>query len=144
MYAEGQMTKLKNYARNTTRFMTLMALPLTVIICIFPHFVMSLFGKGFNGGALPLVILSIGQFINVSTGSVAYLLTMSGHEKPLRNSRILNSVISIILAFVLTSSYGIIGSAISSAIAVAMSNLMAVYLVKKHLGFSTFSILGFK
>jgi len=144
MYAEGQLTKLKNYARNTTRFMTLMALPLTLIICIFPTYVMSLFGKGFTGGAIPLCILTIGQFISVSTGSVAYLLIMSGHEKPLRNSRILNSIISIILAFILTPLYGIYGSAISSAIALTMSNLMAVYLVKKHLGFNTMSILGFK
>lgn len=144
MYANGELAKLRNYARNTTRFMTLLALPLTLLICIFPSFIMSLFGKGFNGGSLPLCILAVGQFINVSTGSVSYLLTMSGHEKPLRNLGIINSIFSIILAFILTPAFGVVGSATASAIALAASNLMGVYLVKKYLGFNTMSILGFK
>lgn len=144
MYADGQMEKLRNYARNTTRFMTLLAIPLTLLICIFPSFILSLFGKGFSGGGILLIILASGQFINVSTGSVSYLLTMSGHEKPLRNLGIINSIFSIILAFVLTPLFGVVGSAISSAVALAVSNLLGVYLVKKYLGFNTMSILGFK
>ena len=51
---------------------------------------MSIFGKGFIGGIWLLRILAIGQFINAVTGSVGYILTMSGHEKDIRNIAILN------------------------------------------------------
>jgi O-antigen/teichoic acid export membrane protein len=124
--------------------MTLISLPITLIICFFPNSIMSLFGKDFQGGRWFLIILAIGQFINVSTGSVGYLLTMSGHEKPLKNVRIWNAVLAVVLAFILNPIYGAIGSAIATSIALAGSNLMALVLVKKYLGFNTMSILGFK
>jgi O-antigen/teichoic acid export membrane protein len=146
MYRQGQMTKLKNYARNSTLLMTIVALPITLVIWFFPTMIMSLFGKDFtNGDAIwYLRILAIGQFINVITGSVSSLLIMSGHEKDLKNLRIINGVLAIVLAVVLTAMYGAIGSAISSAIATAVFNLMAVGQVKKRLGFNTMSLFGFK
>jgi O-antigen/teichoic acid export membrane protein len=146
MYRQGQMVKLKNYARNSTLLMTLVALPITLIIWFFPTEIMSLFGKDFtNGDAIwYLRILSIGQFINVITGSVSSLLIMSGHEKDLKNLRIINGILAIVLAVILTAMYGAIGSAMSSAIATAVFNLMAVGQVKKRLGFNTMSLFGFK
>ena len=146
MYNQGKMTELKNYARNTTRLMTIIALPITILMWIFPTQIMHLFGKDFSVGNAGLIlgILAIGQFINVATGSVGYLLTMSGHEKQLKNVGIFSAILSIVLAFILNYYFGAVGSALSSAIAMASSNLMAVGLVKKKLGFNTMSILGFK
>ena len=103
---------------------------------------MSLFGKGFEGGAWYLRVLSLGQFINVITGCVGYLLTMSGHEKDMRNITVINGVLAIVLALILNPIFGAMGSAISTAIAVAVSNLMAVGMVQKRLGFNTLNILG--
>ena len=69
---------------------------------------------------------------------------MSGHGKDLRNITIINGILAVVLAFILNPTFGAIGSAIATAIAIASSNLMAVGFVKKRLGFSTLSILGFK
>lgn len=142
MAEAGNMTALKNYATKSTRLMTIIALPITLVLCLFPGSVLNLFGNDFEGGIYFLIIISIGQFINVSTGSVAYLLSMSGYEKQLRNSRIISGIASIILAFILTPLLGALGSAISTATALIVSNLMALYLVKKHLGFSTINVFG--
>ncbi len=142
MAEAGNMNELKSYAKKSTRLMTIVALPITLLLCIFPKFILSLFGNDFEDGIYFLIIISIGQFINVSTGSVAYLLSMCGHEKQLRNSRIVSGIASIILALILTPLLGALGSAISTAAALIISNLMALYLVKKHLGFSTMSMLG--
>lgn len=142
MYRQGKMTQLKNYARNSTLLMTLIALPVTLVIWFFPSFVMSLFGKDFTEGIWFLRIIALGQFINVITGSVSSLLIMSGHEKDLKNLRLINGGIAIVLAVVLTAFFGAIGSAISSAVATASFNLMTVSQVKKRLGFSTMSLFG--
>jgi O-antigen/teichoic acid export membrane protein len=144
MYSQGKMNQLKNYARHATFLMTLVALPITLIIFIVPDTIMSLFGKDFTEAVWLLRILALGQFVNVITGSVGSLLIMSGHEKDMRNIRIFNGVLSIVLALILTPLFGTIGSALSSAISMACFNLMAVGQVKKRLGFSTMSIFGFK
>ncbi len=142
MYNEKKMTELKKYVQNTTRLMVVVSLPLVLLIWIFPNNIMALFGKGFTGGAEYLRVLALGQFINVITGSTGYLLTMSGHEKDMRNITIINGVMAVVLALILNPIFGAMGSAVSTAIAVASTNLMAVGLVKKRLGFNTLSIFG--
>lgn len=141
MYQAGQINKLKSYVRNTTWLMTIIALPMTVLVWVFPEFILSLFGKGFAGGIWLLRILAIGQLVSVISGVVGTLLVMSGFEKDLKNIRVLNGIIAIVLAFILTPLYGAIGSALSSAIAMALFNLMCVGYVKKRMGFSTLSLL---
>lgn len=136
------MEDLGKYVRNTTRLLIITSLPIILLMLIFPDFLMSLFGKGFEGGAGYLRVLVLGQFINVITGSVGYLLTMSGHEKDMRNITIINGALAVILALILNPIFGAMGSAISTAIAVALSNIMALGMVKKRLGFSTMNILG--
>jgi len=69
---------------------------------------------------------------------------MTGHEKDMKNNRILNGVLSIVLALILTPMFGALGSAISSAISLATFNFAAVYLVKKRIGINTLAIFGFK
>lgn len=144
MYDEGRMDELKKYAINSTRVMTLLSTPVILVMLIFPHQIMSLFGKGFEGGALPLQILAIGQYISVITGNVTQLLNMSGHEKDLKNLKLFNVIFALAMAFILTPLYGVVGSAVSSALAMATLNLLAVGYVKKRLGFNTMNMFGFK
>ena len=144
MYNKGQMKELEKYVKTTTLVMTLAALPITIFLLIFPEFVLSFFGNDFTGGAWLLRILAIGQFISVISGSVAYLLNMTGHEKDRRNVLMFNAMLTIILALILNPIYGAIGSALASAIGIASTNLMALGFVKKRLGFSTIGIFGLK
>lgn len=141
MWHNGQITKLKNYVRNTTWLMTLIAIPVTILVWFFPGFIMSFFGKGFSGGIWLLRILALGQLVSVITGTVANMLVMCGFEKDLRNIRILNGILSVILVFVLTPIYGAIGSALATAISMALFNLTCVFYVKKRLGFSTLALV---
>lgn len=142
MYNQGKMEQLKKYSRNTTLLMTLVASPVLIFVLVFPSFIMSFFGKDYEGGISFLRVLAFGQYINVITGSVGYLLIMTGHEADMLRIRVINGVGAIVLAFILNYLYGAIGSAIATSIAVAGSNLMAVSLVKKRLGFNTMSTLG--
>lgn len=141
MWHNGQITKLKNYVRNTTWLMTLIAIPVTILVWFFPGFIMSFFGKGFSGGIWLLRILALGQLVSVITGTVANMLVMCGFEKDLRNIRILNGILSVILVFILTPIYGAIGSALATAISMALFNLTCVFYVKKRLGFSTLALV---
>lgn len=141
-YYQNKMVELKRYTINTTRLMTFVALPVVIFVCAFPSTIMSIFGEGFadKTGVWILCILSAGQFINVITGSVQYLLIMSGHEKDIRNISILNGILALTLALIFTALFGVLGTAIATALVVACQNILAMVMVKKRLGFSTINI----
>ncbi|WP_117232524.1 polysaccharide biosynthesis C-terminal domain-containing protein [Vibrio maerlii] len=124
----------------SSRLMVTLAIPVIAFMIFFPEFLMGLFGEEYKAAAPLLQILALGQFINVITGSVGYLLNMTGHEKDMRNVVLFSGPLAIALAFGLTSQFGLMGAAYATAISVATQNLLAVWMVKKRLGFNTLNI----
>ena len=102
---------------------------------------MGLFGEQYKQGANLLRILVIGQFINVITGSVGFLLNMTGFEKDMRNIVFLSGAIALLLNFILIPIYGVTGAAIATSIAIALQSLFAVYMVRRRLGFNTLNLI---
>ncbi|GGK77290.1 oligosaccharide flippase family protein [Amphritea balenae] len=140
MFKQAKMAELEDMAITSTRIMIFLSIPVVTIMVVIPDYIMGLFGEGFSGGASLLQILAVSQFVNVMTGSVAYLLTMSGHEKELRNTALISGPVAIVLGLVLTPIYGVTGAAIATAIAISTQNIMAMWLVNKRLGFNTMAI----
>ena len=140
MYKQGKLGEIRKLALTSVRLMVMFALPIIGVMLLFPGFLMGLFGEGFSSGAHLLQILAIGQFVNVATGSVGFLLSMSGHEKDLRNTTLISGPIAVGSALLLVPMYGATGSAIATALAIASQNLIAVFWVKKRLGFNTLAI----
>ncbi|KTD88868.1 oligosaccharide flippase family protein [Pseudoalteromonas sp. H71] len=139
-FAKGEHCDVDSLSRLSSRLMVAMASPVLLFMFIFPEFLMGLFGEEYIVAAPLLQIMAVGQFINVITGSVGYLLTMTNHEKDFRNVVLFSGPLAIILAFVLTKEFGLIGAAYATAIALATQNLLAVWMVKKRLGFNTLNI----
>ena len=125
--------QLASVAYYSARLLSVVSLPILIIMFVFPKEILALFGEEFDNAAIYLQILAVGQFVNAITGSVGYLLSMSGNEKDLRNSSIVSGLIVITLSLILVPLYGGLGAAISVAIAIAMQNLLAVHWVKKRL-----------
>lgn len=137
LYQKKDMKTLSTVAINSTKIMVLFASPVLLTFILIPEFILSLFGEQFVQGATVLRILAFGQFINVSTGSVGYLLLMSGHERLMRNNLFFSSMLGIALNILLIPRYGIIGGAVASAIILSTQNLIAMGIVWKKLGFRT-------
>lgn len=144
LHAVGDMDGLRNMALTAVRLMAMGATPVVAVMLIFPGVLMGLFGEGFSGATVLLQVLAIGQFVNVITGSVGYLLSMSGYERDLRNTLLIVAPISVAVTFVLVPLYGALGAALSTALAVGAQNLLAVYWVKRRLGFNTLAVWRFK
>jgi len=96
---------------------------------------MGLFGDEFIVAGNLLVIMAIGQFINVATGSVGYLLNMSGHERDFRRVTFFSGPLTVILSFILIDQYGVLGAAIATAVGLSLQNILALFMVRKRLGF---------
>ena len=137
LYHAGNLEALGATARNSARMMLLLAVPVLAFFVAAPGFVMALFGSEFITGSTLLVVLAIGQFVNVSTGSVGLVLIMTGREKVARNNVAVAATLNIILQVLLIPRYGAIGAAIATSISIAMLNLSAAYLVHRELGIMT-------
>jgi O-antigen/teichoic acid export membrane protein len=124
-----------------SRLMVALATPILIFMLVFPEFLLGFFGAEYKQASLILQILVIGQFINVVTGSVGFLLSMTGNEKDMRNVVFFSGPLALGLGLFLTPLYGATGSAIATAIALASQNLIAVYMVNKRLGFNTLNLI---
>jgi O-antigen/teichoic acid export membrane protein len=137
LHEKGDIDGLKRIAIWSVRLMMLVAAPILMVMLLFPDWLMSFFGDEFRAASTALMILAIGQFINIATGSVGYLLSMTGREREVLKNTLVSAVVAIALGAILIPSYGLLGAALATATAVASQNLMGVYQVRKHLGFNT-------
>jgi len=137
LYHNGDMHSLNSLAQGAARILTLLATPVLIGVFLFSSQIMGIFGDEFKTGWLVLIILSTGQFVNVVTGSVGYLLMMSGNEGLLRNSVAFSAVLTIVLGFLLIPPYGIIGAAVSTSLSIASQNILACRFVYKSIGINT-------
>ena len=136
LHAANDEQELQNFIFITVRALYLLAAPAVLLIFFFSSEIMSLFGSNFSNSGDILLILTAGQIINVMTGPVGYLLTMTGHERHMRNMYIFSGFFCIILTYILTSHMGIRGTAWATSLSILVQNLGAAYLVKRKLGIS--------
>jgi len=137
LHEKGDIDGLKRIAIWSVRLMMLVAAPILMVMLLFPSWLMSFFGEEFRAASTALMILAIGQFINIATGSVGYLLSMTGHEKKVLSNTLLSAALAIALGALLIPSFGLVGAAVATATSVSAQNLLGVYQVRKHLGFNT-------
>jgi O-antigen/teichoic acid export membrane protein len=135
LWKEQKVQEIQRLAKVSTRAMVALMLPIMAAMVLVPDWIMKLFGPGFEQGAILLTIMAVGQFVNVATGSVGYLLNMSGHERDLKNVTLFSGPLTIIFAVLLASEFGALGAACATAIGVSAQNLGALWMVKRRLGF---------
>lgn len=135
--AKNDIDGIRRTAVLSVRLLVLSSMPMVVFILLMPEFVMGLFGEQFKQGSHLLQILVLGQAVNVITGSVGFLLTMSGNERDMRFVAIVSGLSMLFFAPIFTKLFGAIGAASVTSLCVSMQCLMAVFFVKKRLGFNT-------
>lgn len=143
-YKDGELDKLANLAQKSSAILFLSMVFPGIVFLFFPSWVMSWFGSEFLVGSSVLVILAIGQIVNVSCGSVGYLLTMTGREKRFQAIMLSSALINIVLSIIFLNVFGVIGVAYSTALSIIVWNVWAMYEVKQHLGFWTLSFAFIK
>ena len=135
LWKEDKIKEIKRLAKWSTRGMVALALPIITIMLFMPDFIMGLFGDEFVVAGNLLAIMAIGQFINVATGSVGFLLNMSGHERDFRRVTMFAGPLTILLSYFFIVQWGVIGAAIATAVGLSLQNIGALFMVRKRLGF---------
>lgn len=133
LYDNGELEAVAQLARKSALYITLVASPLFILFMFAGDLVMSMFGQDFIPGGYILAILTLGQVVNSLTGSVGFLLIMSGREKDASNVAVISCAILIALCVLLIPQNGMLGAAIATAFTIAISNILLAWLVwKRH------------
>jgi len=125
---------LAKKAQQSTKLVFWSSLPVLLAFLIFPSFVLGIFGAEFKTGYTALIMVTVGQFINSISGSVGYILEMTGHQLFSQNGMIASVVLNIILNLLLVPKYGINGAAFASMVTLIFWNILFGMKVKNILG----------
>lgn len=141
LYENGSKEELDRISRQAVKICTLLATPPLFVFVFVPEFVLSLFGSEFTTGAVPLIVLAVAQFINVSTGPVGYLLIMTGRERMMRNVDVLATAVGLVLYVLLIPGYGATGAAVAYGVSISARYLASALMVFRSLGITLFGPL---
>jgi O-antigen/teichoic acid export membrane protein len=127
-----------------TKWLCYSALIIFTCIAIFRVELLHLFGKGFTGGATVLLILAMGQLVNVATGPNGALLTMTGKQRWELFNTISMVAFNFLLNLVLIPTKGLIGAAIAMAASIAAINSLKLIQIYKLYGLQPYNLKYFK
>ena len=139
-YVVGNIKEVDRLALWSTRAVLAFSLPILFFLYVFSPFIMSLFGPEEVYEPLLLKVLLIGQLFNVASGSVGYLLNMTGNEKVFRNNLLISGVLSVFFYGLLTSFYGVVGACIACSLSIFIQTSLNVISAKKSLGFNCMNV----
>jgi O-antigen/teichoic acid export membrane protein len=128
---------LKKFAQDSTKIIFWFSLPILLITILLPKTLLSIYGQEFEDAYIVLILFTLAQFISAISGSVGYLLIMTGYQKVSQNIMLFSTFLSILLNFILIPLYGINGAAVSGFISIIFRNLYSVWYIKKKFGFLT-------
>jgi O-antigen/teichoic acid export membrane protein len=123
----------------TTKWSLYIAMPLFLLIGGAPRELLRLlYGGAYMTGSTALVILTAGQFANVSTGVVGWVLTLTGNQRQVTVIAIGCGISDIVLNFLLVPRFGMTGAALGASLTCAAQNLLSVAAVKRKLSMSPY------
>jgi O-antigen/teichoic acid export membrane protein len=134
-HARGDRAGLQDIYRIGTKWGIYFCIPVLIVLFASPAEVLTFFfGAGYAGGADVLVILLIGQLINLLTGSVNPLIVMTGNQNYLFRLSGVVLVLDVALNLMLIPRYGLMGAASTTVFSLGGVFIVAVLWVKRKLG----------
>ena len=142
-WAAGERRRLQKTITLVARLTLLGATVLLLALILFGQVFLGWFGEDFTVGRGVLVILCLGQWVNVAMGSVALLLTMTGHERDTLIGIAGGAFLNLLLSALLIPPFGMVGAALASTTSLIAWNLILVVRVRQRLGIDS-TCLGWR
>lgn len=135
LYHKKDMASLEEIYKISTKWGIYFGLPILIVLMVSPADSITLiYGELYRGGAGALIVLLVGQAINLFTGSINPLLIMTGNEKAFFRISAIVFLLSIVLNIVLVPSFGLVGAALSTTIGLIVLYVFALFWGKYKLG----------
>lgn len=133
LYAEGNREQLQRLLTQSARLVLVGSLPIALVLMIGGRWFLSIFGQEYSAAHTALILLSIGQVINVSTGSVALVLMMTQYERKATWVLAFSVSLHIALNVILIPLWSVEGAAVARMISVVIGNFVMLWFVWSRL-----------
>lgn len=138
MYSTGKLSQLEKIMRASG---TLVAIPAFVVLGLLVMFGDTIlgyfFGEYYRGASLVLIILGVGQFVNVWAGSCGLALMLTGNQMLMMKLSMVTGLLTIAGSLLLVGRYGSTGIAVASSTGLVLQNVLMVMAVKRKLNIWT-------
>jgi O-antigen/teichoic acid export membrane protein len=143
MYSQGKVKELEKIIRAMS---TISAIPAVVILTAFifsaDSILVFIYGDYYRAAAVPLVLLSLGQLVNVLSGSGMITLMMTGHQRSAMNISIIFGIFIIIGSTLVIRPYGVSGVAAVTGSAISVLACFTLFWTRYQTGMWTHVGLG--
>lgn len=132
--ARGAIDEARQVYGLVTAAMIWMAWPFFVVLAVFPDAVLSIFGPGFEDGAVALSVLSVAMGVATAAGAVQSVLLMGGRSRWQLADKSAALVVNVALNLVLVPVWGIEGAAVAWAVTIVLDTALVVFQVQHLMG----------
>jgi O-antigen/teichoic acid export membrane protein len=134
LYHNGELDTLQKMYSKSSRYLALLALTCIIPIIWSRDLIFNLFGANFIDAGDSFIVLLVGQFVNCSTGSVGFILMMTGNEKLMRQSTFIALTFTLVASLLLIPQWASLGAALTASGSIIIMNVIASYKLYKKLG----------
>jgi O-antigen/teichoic acid export membrane protein len=138
MYAQGKKRELEQALRIIATIAGIPAFGIVLVFILFRGPILGLvYGDFYRAGSTVLMLLSLGQLVNVWAGSCGLTLIMTGHQTTLMWVTAFCGLAAVCGSLLLVQRYGPIGVAGSAAFAMVLQNVLMLLAARKRTGLWT-------
>lgn len=144
LHAQGQKDRLEKVLRAVA---TLGGLPAVIVILLFifvgqPGLELIYGNALYREGWPVLVLLGLGQLVNIWSGVCAQLMMMTGHQKAVMVIALGTSALAILGAVLAVRPFGMVGVAFAFAAGIALQNIIMVVHSYRVLGVRSYMLVN--
>lgn len=136
LHAERKMAQLQRTVTLATQVVFWPSLLGALLAIGAGPWILAIFGPGFPAGHTVLAILVLGHLVNVAVGPVSYLMTMTGNQGGCAVVWAATVVVQLAASLYLIPHWGIVGAALSTALATIVLGIALTVLVRRRLEIS--------
>ena len=134
MFHDENNAEINLLAKSLTRWLLYLALPLLIIIFIAPgDLLLMIFGPEYLSGAIPLLLLTVGQTFYIIFGLGDQFFLMTGRQKIWLWISAIVFLLTIILDAILIPRAGLIGAGFVSSLMMLLLGILSMTALRRYL-----------
>jgi O-antigen/teichoic acid export membrane protein len=139
LHVQGKTRELEQVLRSSAAVAGIPSiLALLLLIVAGPQVLALVYGEFYASGATVLAILSLGQIVNVWSGSCNLTLLMTGHQRISLLANLVCGLLTLAALIVLAERYGAVGAAVATAAGLCLKNVWLMLAVRVKVGVWTY------
>ena len=135
-HSSQKTDRLANLYGLATGWGFLLSLPILLGLVALGDYLLGFFGEEMKIGYQALLLVGLGELVQLILGPAMLALNMTGKEKVSIRILAFSAFIKVILSIYLIPEHGFMGAAIASVITLAIQYLLASIYLYKHIGLS--------